>query len=192
MHPSLLIWCFKIRDTLCRQLRTFVESLKDTNRNDTGYVDYEKLYGVDGVCLANVSNTKDVEGRGAQKQLKRMITFDNGLSLCFCHPSSDGPRSALPLKTMRASTSHATPLTPTFAHSTTPSRPTKLLPHLLVTSTCAWSIGESLLPNEESDTFFGTNAGVTWQMTQRDTHKYEFSDKASILMEVNNEDMDKV
>jgi hypothetical protein len=86
-HPSLLIWCFKIRDTLCRQLRTFVESLKDTNRKDTGYVDYEKLYGVDGVCLANVSNTKDVEGRGAQKQVKTMITFDDGLSLCFCHPS---------------------------------------------------------------------------------------------------------
>ena len=65
----------------------FVESLKDTNRNDMGYVDYEKLYGVDGVGLANVvSNAKDVEGRGAQKQLKTMITFDDGMSLCFCHP----------------------------------------------------------------------------------------------------------
>ena len=42
---------------------TFVESLKDTNRNDLGYVDYEELYGVDGVGLANVvSIIKDVEG----------------------------------------------------------------------------------------------------------------------------------
>ena len=65
----------------------FVESLKDANRNDMGYVDYEKLYGVDGVGLANVvSNAKDVEGRGAQKQLKTMITFDNGTALRFCHP----------------------------------------------------------------------------------------------------------
>jgi len=41
----------------------FVESLKDTNKNDMGYVNYEKLYGVDGVGLANVvSNAKDVEG----------------------------------------------------------------------------------------------------------------------------------
>ena len=64
----------------------FVESLKDTNRNVMGYVDYEKLYGVDGVGLANVvSNAKDVEGR-AQKQLKTMITFDNGTALRFCHP----------------------------------------------------------------------------------------------------------
>ena len=51
------------------------------------YVDYEKLYGVDGVGLANlVSNAKDVEGRGARKQLKTMITFNDGTLLCFCHP----------------------------------------------------------------------------------------------------------
>jgi hypothetical protein len=86
MSKYLATW-HKLRDMLCRQPRTFVESLKDTNRKDTGYVDYEKLYGVDEVCLANVSNTKDVEGRGAQKQVKTMITFDDGLSLCFCHPS---------------------------------------------------------------------------------------------------------
>ena len=62
----------------------FVEILKDTNRNDLGYVDYEKLYGVDGVGLANVvSNIKDVEGRGTRKQLKTMITFDDGTSLWF-------------------------------------------------------------------------------------------------------------
>jgi len=65
----------------------FVESLKDTNRNDMEYVDYEKLYGVDGVGLANVvSNAKDVEGRGARKQLKTTITLNDGTLLCFCHP----------------------------------------------------------------------------------------------------------
>lgn len=57
----------------------FVESLKDTNRNDMGYVDYENLYGVDGVGMANVvANAKDVEGRNAVKQLKSVITFDDG------------------------------------------------------------------------------------------------------------------
>ncbi|KIJ89526.1 hypothetical protein K443DRAFT_16023 [Laccaria amethystina LaAM-08-1] len=55
-------------------------SIRTLNRNDMGYVDYEKLYGVDGVGLANVvSNAEDVEGRGARKQLKKMITFDDFL-----------------------------------------------------------------------------------------------------------------
>jgi hypothetical protein len=57
----------------------FVESLKDTNRNEAGFVDYENLYGVDGVGMANVvANAQDVEGRRAAKQLRTLITFDDG------------------------------------------------------------------------------------------------------------------
>ena len=38
----------------------FVESLKNTNRNNIGFVDYERLYGVDGVSLVNVvANAED-------------------------------------------------------------------------------------------------------------------------------------
>src|SRR5262249_1533301 len=56
----------------------FVQSLKDTNRNDYGYVDYENIYGIEGVALANtVSNAEAVEGRGADKKLRTLITFDD-------------------------------------------------------------------------------------------------------------------
>lgn len=59
----------------------FVESLKDTNRNEYGFVDYESIYGVDGVGIANVvKNAQEVEGRNAAKQLKSVITFDDGES----------------------------------------------------------------------------------------------------------------
>ena len=57
----------------------FVESLKDTNRNEMGFVDYERIYGVDGVGLANVvTNPEDVENRRAAKRLKTLVTFDDG------------------------------------------------------------------------------------------------------------------
>ena len=57
----------------------FVESLKDTNRNELGYVDYENIYGVEGVGLANiVANSADVESKRAAKVLKSKITFDDG------------------------------------------------------------------------------------------------------------------
>lgn len=59
----------------------FVESLKDTNRNDAGYVDYENVYGVEGVGIANVvTNVEAVEGQGAMKKLVSKITFDDGRS----------------------------------------------------------------------------------------------------------------
>ncbi|KIJ89613.1 hypothetical protein K443DRAFT_15942, partial [Laccaria amethystina LaAM-08-1] len=144
---------------------TFVESLMDKNRNDMGFVDYENLHGVDGVGLANVvSNVKDVERQGTRKQLKTIITFDD----------AHGPRSAPHLKTTRANASHVTPLTPTFAHSTsTPSRP-----H---TTMAASSRHQHLvLP-------WALDAGVTWQTARRDAHKYEFGDKGSILVVVKDE-----
>ena len=57
----------------------FVESLKDTNRNDMGFVDYENLYGVEGVGLANiVANSRDVEARKEPKQIQTRVTFDDG------------------------------------------------------------------------------------------------------------------
>ena len=56
--------------------------MKDTNNNDLAYINYEKLYGVDGVGLPNVaSKTEDVEVRRTRKQLKMMITFNDGTSL---------------------------------------------------------------------------------------------------------------
>ncbi|EDR05426.1 VPS10-like protein [Laccaria bicolor S238N-H82] len=148
----------------------FVESLKDTNRNDMGYVDYEKLYGVDGVGFANVvSNAKDVEGRGARKQLKTMITFDDGQMHLM------GPRDtdlcSLPLHSVTTPHNYGRIFSspaPGFAMG-------------------VGSIGESLLPYNESDTFISTDAGVTRQMVRRDTHKYEFGDKGSTVV-VNDED----
>lgn len=57
----------------------FVQSLKDTNRNEMGFIDYETLYGVEGVGMANVvANAQDVERRNAPKQLRTVITFDDG------------------------------------------------------------------------------------------------------------------
>lgn len=62
----------------------FVESLQDTNRNDMGYVDFENIYGIEGVGLANiVANAKDVEGRRTPKQLQTRITFDDGECLYY-------------------------------------------------------------------------------------------------------------
>lgn len=62
----------------------FVESLKNTNRNNAGYVDFEDIVGVDGVGLANVvANADEVDGRKAEKKIRSVITFDDGKSFAF-------------------------------------------------------------------------------------------------------------
>lgn len=59
----------------------FVVSLQDTNRNSRGIVDYENLVGLDGVGVANqVANREEVVGWGKDKQIRSLITFDDGTS----------------------------------------------------------------------------------------------------------------
>jgi hypothetical protein len=98
----------------------FVESLKDTNRNEYGFVDFENIYGVDGVGLANiVANAELVEGRGSPKKLNSVITFDDGSILSLMFPlimahgrntqGALGHPSPRLLPTPRARTCTATP-----------------------------------------------------------------------------------
>ena len=69
----------------------FVESLKDTNRNGFGYVDYERVYGIEGLGIANiVSNVQELEsGQRRPKKLKSYITFDDGSNLSLIPPPTE-------------------------------------------------------------------------------------------------------
>ncbi|KAI0041822.1 Oligoxyloglucan reducing end-specific cellobiohydrolase [Auriscalpium vulgare] len=164
----------------------FVESLKDTNRNEMGFVDYENLYGIEGVGLANVvANAQDVEGRGAPKQLKTQITFDDGSTWSPVRApatDSEGNRFSCSPSDVESCALHL--------HSVT-------LPHNFgrIFSSPApgfvmgvGSVGPTLKSYEESDTFLSTDAGVTWKMVRPNAHKYEFGDQGSIMVVVDDED----
>ncbi len=47
------------------------------------------------------------------------------------------------------------------------------------------SVGVTLHPYEESDTFLSTYAGITWSMVRREAHQYEFDDQGRIIVAVN-------
>jgi len=164
----------------------FVESLKDTNRNSMGFVDYERIYGVEGVGMANVvMNPVDVESRQAEKRLKTYITFDDGSNWSpIAAPSrdSEGKSWACNIANTDACSLH-------FHSVTTPHNFGRIFsspaPGIVMG---VGSVGEALLPYEECDTFLSTDAGVTWSMIAKDAHKYEFGDQGSILVVINDED----
>ncbi|KAK7031441.1 Sortilin [Favolaschia claudopus] len=164
----------------------FVQSLKDTNRNEMGFVDYERIYGVEGIGIANVvRNADDVEGRGEPKQLRSLITFDDGSSWQTIRaPSKDsgGQRVACNPDDTETCSLHFHSVTNPHNFGRVFSSPA---PGFVMG---VGSIGNSLLPYEESDTFLSTDGGVTWKMIRMDAHKYEFGDSGSILVMVNDEE----
>lgn len=183
----------------------FVESLKDTNRNMGGYVDYENVRGVDGIGIANVVlNALDVEKKSAPKKLKSFITFDDGRSHSGPHPryirltfrkgsswspirapslDSDGKQIACDPSNLDECSLHLHSVTdphnfgPIFS---------SIAPGLVMG---VGSIGKHLSPYEECDTFLSTDAGLTWRMARRQAHMYEFGDSGSIILAVNDEEM---
>lgn len=163
----------------------FVESLKDTNRNEYGFVDYERIYGVEGIGIANtVVNAQEVEGRGAPKKLKTLITFNDGSSWA----AMKGPSKDIDGNNIGCDTSDLETCSLHLHSVTTPHNFGRIFsspaPGYVMG---VGSVGEFLQPYGESDTFLSTDAGLTWRMIAKGAHKYEFGDQGSILVAIDDE-----
>ncbi|THH18907.1 hypothetical protein EUX98_g8876 [Antrodiella citrinella] len=163
----------------------FVESLRDTNRNELGYVDYENVYGIEGVGLANVvANAQDVESKRSAKRLRSKITFDDGRTWSRLRPpaeDSEGRRIACnPADESCSLHLHSVTLPHNFGRVFSSPAPGLVMG--------VGSIGDHLLPYEDCDTFLSADNGVTWNMVRMDAHKYEFGDSGSVLVMMNDED----
>lgn len=165
----------------------FVESLKDTNRNQIGFVDYEKVYGVDGIGIANiVDNAKDVESKMVDKLLKSRITYNDGRTWAPIKPpsqDSDGKPIGCDINDPDKCSLHIYSVTTPHNFGRIFSSPA---PGIVMG---VGSVGQYLKPYLECDTFLSTDAGITWKMVRRDAHKYEFGDQGSILVVVNDEEV---
>jgi len=164
----------------------FVQSLKDTNRNEMGYVDYERVYGVEGVGLANaVSNAQEVEGRGAVKKLKTYITFDDGSNWDLVPaPSEDSEGRKVSCNTAEKNkcSLHLHSVTTPRNYGRVFSSPA---PGLVMG---VGSIGQNLLSYEECDTFLSIDAGLSWRMVKMNAHKHQIGGVGSVLVVVNDEE----
>lgn len=161
----------------------FVQSLQDTNRNRAGYVDFEELVGIEGVGIANyVKNARAVEGHKAAKQIRSVITFDDGSSWDPLNPPDDSDcrsssRDTCALHLYSVSTPH------NYGRVFSSAAPGLVLG--------VGSVGTHLRPYKECDTYLSRDAGVHWKRITRGAHLYEVGDQGAIMVLVDDEESTK-
>lgn len=68
----------------------YAMSLEHVNRNSKGYVDFEKMIGLDGVAVVNIVGNADDAALSGSKKLQTRITHNDGMSESF-HLNSQCP-----------------------------------------------------------------------------------------------------
>ncbi|RKP09905.1 hypothetical protein THASP1DRAFT_13625, partial [Thamnocephalis sphaerospora] len=152
-------------------------ALASVNRDNKGYVDFERAAGIEGVAMTNqVSNPAEVSA-GEEKKLRSLITYDNG-------------RTWKPLTAPKKDPSGRTYRCPSppcslSLHSFTEKEdPTNIFsaPTAVGVMMGVGNVGNHLSTYDESDTFLTRDAGHTWRAIQRGPHLYEFGDHGGILV----------
>jgi hypothetical protein len=64
-------------------------SLEHVNRNSKGYVDFEKMLGLDGIALMNVVSNSEEAAISGNKKLQSRITHNDGKANYLCKHERD-------------------------------------------------------------------------------------------------------
>ncbi|RAR10169.1 signal sequence binding protein [Stemphylium lycopersici] len=154
----------------------FTKNVEHTNRNDNGYVDFEKIANIQGVVLVNtVDNYKEYEKSGQGKKLKSRISFDDGRT--FEKLTVKGKDKEL----------HLHSVTNLHNSGRVFSSPA---PGIVMG---VGNTGEYLGKYTDGDLYVSDDAGLTWDLALEEAHKYEFGDQGSVLVAVFDEgDTDEI
>jgi hypothetical protein len=158
-------------------------SMDNVNRDDRGFVDFEKMIGLDGIALINiVSNPVDAAISGRKSLQSRITHNDGGTWKPLPPPQEDSFGRPYECNSVNCAL-HVHGYTERFDPRATYSSPSVV--GLLM---AVGNVGEELSPYTESDTFLSRDAGFTWEEVHKDAHLWEFGDSGAILVMVNDEE----
>ncbi|KAJ3107690.1 vacuolar protein sorting/targeting protein PEP1 [Phlyctochytrium bullatum] len=158
----------------------FSKVLKDSNRNDRGQVDLEKVLGVPGIVMVNqVLNPKDVAS-GSSKRVRSLISFDDGARwMKITPPKKDSEGNEFNcsgecvLNLYRKTSSGQQGLgRPSVASS----------PAAAGLIIGIGNVGPYLRSVEQCDMFASLDAGRTWREIHKNPHKWVIGDHGGLIV----------
>ncbi|KAF2733241.1 vacuolar protein sorting/targeting protein 10 [Polyplosphaeria fusca] len=159
---------------------SYIMSLSAVNRNTAGYVDFEKMQGIEGVALANVVPNFEKVNEGAKKEKKTQITHNDGSDWEFLQiqgKDSTGNDYECDTSDLAKCSLHLHGFTERRDPREQYSSPTAVGIMMGV-----GNVGGSLGSFGEANTFMTTDAGVTWKEIMKGNFAWEFGDQGSIIV----------
>ncbi|KAK9468080.1 hypothetical protein V1512DRAFT_260731 [Lipomyces arxii] len=161
---------------------SYVTSLEYANRNYNGFVDFEKMQGIEGVSLVNVVDNPTEASDGQKKQLKTKITFNDGGSWSFLEsPQTD----SLGQPTGCTGASEQCSLNLHGYTERVDVRDTFSSASAVGLMIGVGNVGPTLTAYGEGNTYLTRDGGATWKEIQKGTYMWEYGDQGSIIILVN-------
>lgn len=164
---------------------SYILSQSFVNRNEYGFVDYERVEGLEGIAIINVVSNYEEAKQGSLKQLKSEITFNDGSDWDLLQPpSTDSEGNKYPCigKSLSECSLHLHGYTERRDYRDTFSSGSATGILLGV-----GNVGEKLSAFNDASTFITTDGGTTWKEIKKGVYQWEFGDRGSIIVLVNDD-----
>lgn len=155
----------------------YAASLAHVNRDALGFVDFERMLGLDGVALANIVANPEDAARTGIKQLQTRITHTDGAHWAPLTPPKVDAHGAPYACADVGCNLHLHGLL---------ERPDVRVMRSSATATgfmlATGNVGRHLAPYHACDTFLTRDGGFSWTEVRKGAHKWAFGDHGSILV----------
>lgn len=162
----------------------YVLSLSAVNRNEFGFVDFEKMQGLEGVAVVNVvGNVHAVSENSEQKKLKTMITHNDGAQWMLLPPppeGADGKKFGCAVTDGKGTDKCSLHL-----HGYTErkdERDTFSSGSAVGLMIGIGNVGDHLTGGDEADTFMTKDGGITWWPVKKGRYMWEYGDSGSVIV----------
>ena len=161
----------------------FKASITHTNRDQNGFVDFEKMHGIKGVAVVNEIKNAERITNGGFKQIETKITFDDGLSWNNLKaPSKDFNGKPYSCGVDKECFLHF--------HAYTERRDKRdqfTVASAVGLMAVVGNVGTSLGDWDNGNVYVTRDGGENWKEVALDAHMYEWGNRGSILLMVKDE-----
>ncbi|KAF2459950.1 glycosyl hydrolase [Lineolata rhizophorae] len=155
---------------------SYVLSIPDINRNGAGYVDFEKMLGLEGVAVVNVIANREEVDNGAPKRLRTKITHNDGADWTYLPaPKKDADNNNYNCGNDCSLHLHG-------YTERRDSRNTYSSPSAIGVMMGVGNVGPHLERIGDADTFMTTDGGVTWKAVMKGRYMWEYGDQGSVVV----------